>query len=150
MPSRFIAGLGVGAMSAIVPLYNGETAPKAIRGTLIVLYQLQIITGYGLFQVSRPSLTEFCQYFHKLCDRSSYPQHTEFCVLEGAFSKHIYIYFCSASLSSNCSGSRWPSNGVGFILDCRVLIPPRFPVSFHVVRALSTRLIYGTTIVDTC
>ncbi|KZT43715.1 general substrate transporter [Sistotremastrum suecicum HHB10207 ss-3] len=42
---RFIAGLGVGAMSAIVPLYNGETAPKAIRGTLIVLYQLQIITG---------------------------------------------------------------------------------------------------------
>ncbi|KAK7451798.1 hypothetical protein VKT23_012476 [Stygiomarasmius scandens] len=42
---RFIAGLGVGAMSAIVPLYNGETAPKALRGTLLVLYQLQIITG---------------------------------------------------------------------------------------------------------
>lgn len=50
---RFIAGLGVGALSgtkviesplrshltflslsAIVPLYNGETAPKALRGTL--------------------------------------------------------------------------------------------------------------------
>lgn len=42
---RFIAGLGVGAMSAIVPLYNGETAPKALRGMLLVLYQLQIITG---------------------------------------------------------------------------------------------------------
>ncbi|KAF5371780.1 hypothetical protein D9758_003568 [Tetrapyrgos nigripes] len=83
---RFIAGLGVGAMSelrtclqvfvcrslmdmwirenavalwrsslfccllldmcgAIVPLYNGETAPKALRGTLLVLYQLQIIVG---------------------------------------------------------------------------------------------------------
>ncbi|KAF5371643.1 hypothetical protein D9758_003573 [Tetrapyrgos nigripes] len=42
---RFIAGLGVGAMSAIVPLYNGETAPKALRGTLLVLYQLQIIFG---------------------------------------------------------------------------------------------------------
>ncbi|KAF4604654.1 hypothetical protein EYR40_003429 [Pleurotus pulmonarius] len=42
---RFIAGLGVGAMSAIVPLYNGETAPKALRGTLLVLYQLQIIIG---------------------------------------------------------------------------------------------------------
>ena len=28
---RFIAGLGVGAMSAIVPLYNGETAPKHLR-----------------------------------------------------------------------------------------------------------------------
>ncbi|TFK56384.1 general substrate transporter [Heliocybe sulcata] len=42
---RFIAGLGVGAMSAIVPLYNGETAPKALRGTLLVVYQLQVIIG---------------------------------------------------------------------------------------------------------
>ncbi|TFK25914.1 sugar transporter [Coprinopsis marcescibilis] len=42
---RFIAGLGVGALSAIVPLYTGETAPKALRGTLLVLYQLQIIVG---------------------------------------------------------------------------------------------------------
>lgn len=42
---RFIAGLGVGALSAIVPLYNGETAPKALRGMLIVLYQVQIIMG---------------------------------------------------------------------------------------------------------
>lgn len=42
---RFVAGLGVGAMSAIVPLYNGETAPKALRGALLVLYQVQIITG---------------------------------------------------------------------------------------------------------
>ncbi|KAI0352263.1 general substrate transporter [Trametes cingulata] len=42
---RFIAGLGVGALSAIVPLYNGETAPKAMRGMLLVLYQLQIIIG---------------------------------------------------------------------------------------------------------
>ncbi|PAV20481.1 general substrate transporter [Pyrrhoderma noxium] len=42
---RFIAGLGVGALSAIVPLYNGETAPKKIRGAMLVLYQLQIIFG---------------------------------------------------------------------------------------------------------
>ncbi|KAH9835852.1 general substrate transporter [Rhodofomes roseus] len=42
---RFIAGLGVGALSAIVPLYNGETAPKALRGMLLVLYQVQIIMG---------------------------------------------------------------------------------------------------------
>ncbi|KAI0317252.1 general substrate transporter [Amylostereum chailletii] len=45
---RFIAGLGVGAMSAIVPLYNGETAPKKIRGMLLVMYQLQIIMGIFL------------------------------------------------------------------------------------------------------
>ncbi|KAI8980586.1 general substrate transporter [Trametes punicea] len=42
---RFVAGLGVGALSAIVPLYNGETAPKSMRGMLLVLYQLQIIIG---------------------------------------------------------------------------------------------------------
>ncbi|KAF8131591.1 general substrate transporter [Boletus edulis] len=42
---RYIAGLGVGALSAIVPLYNGETAPKAIRGTILVIYQVQIISG---------------------------------------------------------------------------------------------------------
>ncbi|KAF9535704.1 general substrate transporter [Crepidotus variabilis] len=45
---RFVAGLGVGALSAIVPLYNGETAPKALRGTMLVLYQLQIIVGLFL------------------------------------------------------------------------------------------------------
>jgi len=43
---RFIAGLGVGSLSAIVPLYNGETAPKAIRGTILVIYQVQIISGF--------------------------------------------------------------------------------------------------------
>ncbi|KAH6904945.1 sugar transporter [Coprinopsis sp. MPI-PUGE-AT-0042] len=48
---RFIAGLGVGALSAIVPLYTGETAPKALRGTLLVLYQLQIIIGLFLSYV---------------------------------------------------------------------------------------------------
>jgi MFS transporter, SP family, sugar:H+ symporter len=43
---RFIAGLGVGALSAIVPLYNGEMAPKTIRGSLLAMYQLQIMAGY--------------------------------------------------------------------------------------------------------
>lgn len=37
--------LNVRRISAIVPLYNGETAPKAMRGMLLVLYQLQIIMG---------------------------------------------------------------------------------------------------------
>ena len=43
--SRCIAGLGIGALSAIVPLYIGEAAPKRLRGTLLVLYQVQIATG---------------------------------------------------------------------------------------------------------
>lgn len=45
---RFFAGLGVGALSAIVPLYIGEAAPKKIRGSLLVLYQVQIIAGLFL------------------------------------------------------------------------------------------------------
>lgn len=49
---RFIAGLAVGALSGLCPLYLGETAPKAIRGTLVSGYQLLIITGicvsYGI------------------------------------------------------------------------------------------------------
>jgi SP family sugar:H+ symporter-like MFS transporter len=39
---RCIAGFGVGALSAIVPLYIGEAAPKKLRGSLLVLYQVQI------------------------------------------------------------------------------------------------------------
>ncbi|KAK8858902.1 hypothetical protein IAR55_003133 [Kwoniella newhampshirensis] len=45
---RFVAGLGVGALSAIVPLYIGEAAPKKLRGTLLVLYQVQIASGLFL------------------------------------------------------------------------------------------------------
>jgi len=48
---RYIAGLGVGSLSAIVPLYNGETAPKAIRGTILAIYQVQIISGVFLSYV---------------------------------------------------------------------------------------------------
>lgn len=29
-------------MSAIVPLYNGEAAPKALRGFLLVMYQVRL------------------------------------------------------------------------------------------------------------
>ena len=36
---------------AIVPVYNGETAPKSIRGAMLVLYQLQIIIGLLLSYV---------------------------------------------------------------------------------------------------
>ncbi|KZT02237.1 general substrate transporter [Laetiporus sulphureus 93-53] len=48
---RFVSGLGVGALSAIVPLYNGETAPKAFRGALIVVYQVQIFSGIFIADV---------------------------------------------------------------------------------------------------
>ncbi|OJD36880.1 general substrate transporter [Diplodia corticola] len=42
---RFVAGLGVGAASMVVPLYISENSPRAIRGGLTGIYQLFIATG---------------------------------------------------------------------------------------------------------
>ncbi|KAI1870916.1 hypothetical protein JX265_005956 [Neoarthrinium moseri] len=42
---RFFAGVGVGAVSLLVPLYQSEMAPKWIRGTLVCAYQLSITIG---------------------------------------------------------------------------------------------------------
>jgi len=45
LAGRFFAGLGVGVISVLVPLYQSEMAPKWIRGTLVCAYQLAITTG---------------------------------------------------------------------------------------------------------
>jgi sugar porter (SP) family MFS transporter len=42
---RFFAGLGVGLLSATVPLYQSETAPKWIRGAIVGCYQWAITVG---------------------------------------------------------------------------------------------------------
>lgn len=42
---RLVAGFGVGALSAAVPMYQAETAPAQIRGTLTGTYQLFITFG---------------------------------------------------------------------------------------------------------
>jgi MFS transporter, SP family, arabinose:H+ symporter len=42
---RMIGGLGVGAAAMISPMYIAETAPKQVRGKLVALYQLAIVTG---------------------------------------------------------------------------------------------------------
>jgi MFS family permease len=42
---RFFAGFGVGMISALIPLYQSETAPKWIRGTIVGTYQLAITIG---------------------------------------------------------------------------------------------------------
>jgi sugar porter (SP) family MFS transporter len=42
---RTLAGVGVGIVSVLVPLYQSEMAPKWIRGTLVCAYQLSITVG---------------------------------------------------------------------------------------------------------
>ncbi len=45
MAARFIGGLGVGASSVVAPMYISEVAPKAMRGRLVVIFQLNIVAG---------------------------------------------------------------------------------------------------------
>ncbi|KAF2031389.1 glucose transporter-like protein [Setomelanomma holmii] len=45
---RFFAGLGVGLISALIPMYQSETAPKWIRGVIVGCYQLAITIGLFL------------------------------------------------------------------------------------------------------
>ncbi|KAF2680222.1 general substrate transporter [Lentithecium fluviatile CBS 122367] len=45
---RFFAGFGVGLISALIPMYQSETAPKWIRGTIVGAYQLAITIGLFL------------------------------------------------------------------------------------------------------
>ncbi|KAK9450103.1 Sugar/inositol transporter [Limtongia smithiae] len=42
---RFFAGFGVGLVSALVPLYQSEAAPKWIRGSIVSGYQFAITLG---------------------------------------------------------------------------------------------------------
>lgn len=42
---RFAAGLGIGALSTVVPMYQSESTPKRIRGATVSSYQLLITLG---------------------------------------------------------------------------------------------------------
>lgn len=42
---RCVAGLGVGFISAVIPLYQAETTPKWIRGAVVSCYQFAITIG---------------------------------------------------------------------------------------------------------
>jgi SP family sugar:H+ symporter-like MFS transporter len=42
---RFVAGLGIGALSTVVPMYQSESIPKRIRGVAVSSYQLFITFG---------------------------------------------------------------------------------------------------------
>jgi len=42
---RLISGLGVGALSIAVPIYQSETLPRQLRGAIVSTYQLAITAG---------------------------------------------------------------------------------------------------------
>ncbi|EAW19401.1 sugar porter family MFS transporter [Aspergillus fischeri NRRL 181] len=45
MMGRFVTGFGVGACSLLVPMYQGESAPRQVRGAMICSYQLFVTMG---------------------------------------------------------------------------------------------------------
>ncbi|KXG46807.1 Major facilitator superfamily domain, general substrate transporter [Penicillium griseofulvum] len=46
--ARFIMGIGIGAKNATVPIYSAEMAPAAIRGALVMFWQLWVVAGIFL------------------------------------------------------------------------------------------------------
>ncbi|KAJ3541164.1 hypothetical protein NM208_g4742 [Fusarium decemcellulare] len=48
MMGRWVAGLGVGALSLLVPMFQAETSPPWIRGAMVCTYQLFITMGIFL------------------------------------------------------------------------------------------------------
>jgi MFS family permease len=42
--TRFVGDIGVGMLAMVAPLYISEIAPSKIRGTLLVLRELSVVT----------------------------------------------------------------------------------------------------------
>ncbi|CCH40942.1 High-affinity glucose transporter [Wickerhamomyces ciferrii] len=62
---RVFAGLGVGIISACIPLYQAETVPKWIRGAITAVYQFAITIGLFLAAIIN-------QGTHKIDNTASY------------------------------------------------------------------------------
>jgi len=59
---RFTAGMGIGALSTSVPMYQSESVPKNIRGATVASYQLMITLGiWTAYMVSYYIITSLIQ-----------------------------------------------------------------------------------------
>ncbi len=56
---RIVAGIGVGAASMLSPLYIAEVSPAAIRGRMVSINQLTVVTGILLAYFSNYVLADF-------------------------------------------------------------------------------------------
>lgn len=62
---RFVAGLGIGALSTSVPMYQSESVPKNIRGTVVASYQLLITLGIWTAYMGKFNLVfNWCFTYH--------------------------------------------------------------------------------------
>lgn len=61
---RFVGGLGVGVLSAVIPTYITEISPEKMRGTLVSLYQLFVVIGILAAYVANYFLVGFDGNWH--------------------------------------------------------------------------------------
>lgn len=62
---RFVSGVSVGILSAIVPLYQAEASPKWVRGSVVYLYQWAITWGFLI-------ASAICQGTRRMTNSGSY------------------------------------------------------------------------------
>lgn len=54
---RVVAGLGIGAISAVAPAFVSECSPKEVRGRITGLFQIMVAVGVMLsYFINRASL----------------------------------------------------------------------------------------------
>lgn len=97
-PFRFILGMAVGGASATVPVYLSETAPKAVRGSVVAMDQLMIVTGQMLAFIMNASISA----------AHGGPQLTITDDPSGHFSPGTYSYDAINALQTSQGGSMDP------------------------------------------
>jgi len=69
---RILGGVGVGIASVISPLYISEFSPPHIRGRLVALYQLSIVSGILLAYFSNWMLQHYATLHHGIPGKSEF------------------------------------------------------------------------------
>ncbi|HLO58416.1 MAG TPA: sugar porter family MFS transporter [Bacteroidales bacterium] len=70
---RIIAGIGVGSASVLSPLYIAEISPSDIRGRMVSLNQLAIVTGILLAYFSNYILADFADNWRWMFTSGAFP-----------------------------------------------------------------------------
>ncbi len=63
---RVVAGLGIGAISAVAPAFVSECSPKEVRGRITGLFQIMVAVGVMLsyFINRQSSVCSSCRRLH--------------------------------------------------------------------------------------
>lgn len=66
---RVVAGIGVGAISAVAPAYVSECSPKEVRGRITGIFQIMVAIGVMLSYFINREFSFFQSFTHVSCVR---------------------------------------------------------------------------------